>query len=152
MTQITKSNSTQSFIPNYLRDTWIDKHNKTSPKPIQLPTHWNPSECSPNLEIQDGVRLLYIGLGRNILDTGAVRANYPIPFEAGIYYFEMEVIDMGERGYVQIYLFHQTPIQLSESFFFQNRNIGLGFGKKSCPLTRMPGWEDNSIGYHGDDG
>lgn len=37
-------------------------------------------------------------------------------------------------------------------FFFQNRNIGLGFGKKSCPLTRMPGWEKDSIGYHGDDG
>ena len=99
MTQITKLNKHQPFIPNYLRDTWIDKHNKTSFKPIHLPTHWNPSECSANLEIQDGLRLLYIGLGRNIWDTGAVRANCPIPFEAGIYYFEMEVIDMGERGY-----------------------------------------------------
>ncbi|RGB40136.1 concanavalin A-like lectin/glucanase domain-containing protein [Rhizophagus diaphanus] len=129
MTQITKLNNPQPSIPNYLRDTWIDKHNKTSLKPIPLPTHWDPSECSPNLKIQDGLQLLYIGLGRNIWDTGAVRANCPIPCEAGIYYFEMEVIDMGERG-----------------------NIGLGFGKKSCPLTRMPGWEKDSIGYHGDDG
>jgi Ran-binding protein 9/10 len=100
MTQITKLNHRQQFIPNYLRDTWIDIYNKTSFDPIQLPTCLNPNECSTNLEIQDGLRLLYIGLGRDIMDTGSVRANYPIPFEAGIYYFEMEVIDMGERGYV----------------------------------------------------
>ncbi|PKY27808.1 hypothetical protein RhiirB3_443677 [Rhizophagus irregularis] len=56
MTQITKLNNPQPSIPNYLRDTWIDKHNKTSHKPIQLPTHWNPSECSPNLKIQDGLQ------------------------------------------------------------------------------------------------
>ncbi|CAI2188893.1 9343_t:CDS:2 [Funneliformis geosporum] len=130
MTQITKSNNQQQpFVPDYLRDTWIDKHNKTSFSPIHLPSRWNPNECSTNLKIQDGFRLLYTGLGRNIWDTGAVRANCPIPFETGIYYFEMEVIDMGERG-----------------------NIGLGVGKKSCPLNRMPGWEKDSIGYHGDDG
>ena len=31
-------------------------------------------------------------------------------------------------------------------------SIGIGIGKRGYPLHRMPGWNRNSIGYHGDDG
>ena len=31
-------------------------------------------------------------------------------------------------------------------------SIGIGVGERSYPLYRMPGWNINSIGYHGDDG
>ena len=31
-------------------------------------------------------------------------------------------------------------------------SIGIGVGDRSYPLYRMPGWNVNSIGYHGDDG
>ena len=31
-------------------------------------------------------------------------------------------------------------------------SIGIGMGEKNYPLNRMPGWNRNSIGYHGDDG
>ena len=31
-------------------------------------------------------------------------------------------------------------------------SVGIGVGEKSYPLYRMPGWNINSIGYHGDDG
>ncbi len=30
--------------------------------------------------------------------------------------------------------------------------IGIGFADKAVALTRTPGWEPNSYGYHGDDG
>lgn len=33
-----------------------------------------------------------------------------------------------------------------------NKKIGLGFCTKDVPLDRMPGWENNAWGYHGDDG
>lgn len=31
-------------------------------------------------------------------------------------------------------------------------SIGIGIGERGYPLHRMPGWNRNSIGYHGDDG
>src|SRR5437868_1479820 len=33
-----------------------------------------------------------------------------------------------------------------------SREIGIGFGSSSVPLDRLPGWEPESLGYHGDDG
>ena len=30
--------------------------------------------------------------------------------------------------------------------------IGVGCGERSYPMTRMPGWNRNSCGYHADDG
>ncbi len=30
--------------------------------------------------------------------------------------------------------------------------IGIGIGERGYPLNRMPGWNRNSVGYHGDDG
>ena len=31
-------------------------------------------------------------------------------------------------------------------------SIGIGIGERNYPLNRMPGWNRDSIGYHGDDG
>jgi len=31
-------------------------------------------------------------------------------------------------------------------------SIGIGIGERNYPLQRMPGWNRNGIGYHGDDG
>jgi len=59
----------------------------------------------------------------------AVRANYPIPSVCGIYYWEIEVISKGRDGY-----------------------MGIGLSGESVLLTRLPGWETNSYGYHADDG
>ena len=52
-----------------------------------------------------------------------------MPFGAGIYYFEIEVVDKGRNGYV-----------------------GIGFSAPTVPLNRLPGWEPAAYGYHGDDG
>lgn len=39
-----------------------------------------------------------LGPGRNWIDASSVRADHTISKEVGMYYFEIEVIDKGERG------------------------------------------------------
>ena len=34
----------------------------------------------------------------------------------------------------------------------QEASIGIGVGRRGYPMTRMPGWNRNSVGYHADDG
>lgn len=46
-----------------------------------------------------------------------------------VFYYEVTVVDAGELG-----------------------KIGVGFAPRDCKLTRQPGWEPGSYGYHGDDG
>ncbi|CAI2177082.1 2127_t:CDS:2, partial [Funneliformis geosporum] len=69
-----------------------------------------------------------LGLGGDE-NCAAIRANFPIPEQCGLFYFEVDIIDKGENG-----------------------EIGIGFCTKSASLNKMPGWEDSSWGYHGDDG
>ncbi|RIB09571.1 concanavalin A-like lectin/glucanase domain-containing protein, partial [Gigaspora rosea] len=57
------------------------------------------------------------------------RANHPIPPQCKLFYFEVDIIDEGK-----------------------NKIIGIGFCEKKVDLNRMPGWDDGSWGYHGDDG
>ena len=62
--------------------------------------------------------------------VGSVRADNPIPSDfQGIYYFEIKVLNKGKDG-----------------------AIGIGLTAEGSALHRMPGWEYNTIGYHGDDG
>ncbi len=58
-----------------------------------------------------------------------MRANKFVPTSLPIYYFEVEVISKGREGY-----------------------IGVGFCTQDVNMDRLPGWEPQSYGYHGDDG
>jgi hypothetical protein len=49
-------------------------------------------------------------------DAAAVRADQPIPSQAGVYYYEVEVISKGQKGY-----------------------IGIGFSTRGVDLERLPG-------------
>ncbi|OUM63879.1 hypothetical protein PIROE2DRAFT_43076 [Piromyces sp. E2] len=98
--------------------------------PIQLPTHWNPKDKCALLELSKGnLRVSYNGTGKTDGDAAAVRANYPMPYQCGLFYFEVTIINKGRNGY-----------------------IGIGFCTASVDLRKLPGWENNSWGYHGDDG
>ncbi|KAF0361847.1 SPRY-domain-containing protein [Gigaspora margarita] len=120
----------RDFIPSYLRDSPIFLLNKRSVTSIPLPTRWNSHDRAPYVSVlEDGVSLEYIGPGRNWIDASSIRTDFPVLPEVGLYYFEIKVIDKGERGC-----------------------IGIGLTKGHIPLDRMPGWEQESIGYHGDDG
>ncbi|KAF8213685.1 hypothetical protein K438DRAFT_1707519 [Mycena galopus ATCC 62051] len=102
-----------------------------SPQVLQLPTRW--SECYRHelLSISpDGRDVTYQGASCNgDKDAAAARTTHPIPSACGIYYYEVDILSKGNKGHISI-----------------------GFAGKDVRLSRLPGWEPNSWGYHGDDG
>lgn len=76
-----------------------------------------------------GLRVKYKGPGSDDRDAASIRTNRPIPKGCPVFYFEVEIVDKGRDGY-----------------------IGIGLSVKDVKLDRLPGWEPNSYGYHGDDG
>lgn len=94
------------------------------------PTDLNTSNHGHGLEIsKDKLTVRYVGEGRHDNDVGAIQANRPVPVKQLVYYYEVTVLDQGEYS-----------------------RISVGFSDKNFKLTRQPGWEPNSYGYHGDDG
>lgn len=100
--------------------------NKTHP----LPTRWNSSDKQPGLDILgDGSEIRFNGTTRTSDEAAAVRTDYPMPRECGLYYFEVIVLSKSREGL-----------------------IGIGFSTNKVSLNRLPGWEQESWAYHGDDG
>jgi hypothetical protein len=94
---------------------------------LRIPTYWNSKDRSPNIELAPGnLKMSYIGSGKSDSDAAAVRANYPIPSGCAIYYFEVCILSKGRDGYISI-----------------------GFESQKVALGRLPGWEEESWGYHG---
>ena len=62
-------------------------------------------------------------------NNGCVRADSPIPISIGLYYFEIKVLSTGSKG-----------------------EIYIGLTTSGTNLSRAPGWDRNTYGYHGDDG
>ncbi|KAF0492621.1 SPRY-domain-containing protein [Gigaspora margarita] len=97
---------------------------------VALPTAWNVDDKCALLNVDsDRLRINYIGSGKADTDAAAIRANHPIPPQCGLFYFEVDIISKGKDGH-----------------------IGIGFCAKTVLLNRLPGWENDSWGYHGDDG
>eukprot|EP01112_Ceratiomyxa_fruticulosa_P020316 TRINITY_DN6886_c0_g1_i1.p1 TRINITY_DN6886_c0_g1~~TRINITY_DN6886_c0_g1_i1.p1 ORF type:complete len:439 (+),score=68.43 TRINITY_DN6886_c0_g1_i1:184-1500(+) len=97
---------------------------------LPLPTCWSTKDRCPILELSNScLRIAYKGPGKTDTDAATVRANQYIPPSCGIFYYEISIINKGRDGY-----------------------IGIGVCTGSMNLTRLPGWERNSFGYHGDDG
>jgi hypothetical protein len=97
--------------------------------PQPLPSKWDAAHKGPGLEIlNDGLQVKYNG-ARSSDEGTAIRADHPMPTMAGIYYFEVNMLTKQREGLVSV-----------------------GFVSPKVALTRVPGWEPNSWGYHGDDG
>ncbi|CAO3642565.1 unnamed protein product [Cunninghamella blakesleeana] len=97
---------------------------------LRLPTFWSKADKSNYLEIdKNGLEVKYIGPGKQEEHAGTVRSNFPMRPQCGIYYFEIYVKSKGDDGY-----------------------IGIGFCSEKNKLNRLPGWDELSFGYHGDDG
>ncbi|KAE9409394.1 SPRY-domain-containing protein [Gymnopus androsaceus JB14] len=100
-------------------------------QPMKLPTRWN-DECrhqSLNLS-ENGRELSYQGPNSNGDGAAAAaRSIQSIPPACGVYYYEVEI--------------HSKA---------QTANISVGFAGPDVKLSRLPGWEPLSWGYHGDDG
>ncbi|KAF8060964.1 hypothetical protein FPV67DRAFT_1423268 [Lyophyllum atratum] len=98
---------------------------------LRLPTRWSDQFRHALLSVSgDGRDLTYHGAScSGDRDAAAARTVHPIPAACGIYYYEVEIISKGQKGHISI-----------------------GFAGREVKLSRLPGWEPNSWGYHGDDG
>ncbi|KAJ1917243.1 hypothetical protein H4219_003327 [Mycoemilia scoparia] len=129
LTQITSQSTHQRRISQSLLYMWKSQEKKKQTE-LSLPTQWNPKDKSTNLCLDpSGLLVTYVGPGKSDSDSGMVRTNNPMSPQCGIYYFEIEIITRGQNGF-----------------------IGIGFSTHDAKLDRLPGWDKNSWGYHGDDG
>ncbi|XP_035243000.1 SPRY domain-containing protein 3-like isoform X1 [Anguilla rostrata] len=74
-----------------------------------------------------GTLLEYTGKGKGIMDVGLAQARRPLSTRS--HYFEVEIVDAGEKCY-----------------------IALGLARRDYPKNRHPGWSRGSVAYHADDG
>ncbi|KAI8339277.1 hypothetical protein BC941DRAFT_422579, partial [Chlamydoabsidia padenii] len=73
--------------------------------------------------------LYMLGPGKTEAHAASVRTNFPMRPQAGLFYYEVKIVSKGDDGF-----------------------IGIGFCTKENDLERLPGWDIDSFGYHGDDG
>lgn len=117
-----------AFAPETVVENHVEKNKARTLCP--LPMYWNNRDKCSLLEIhRNGCKVVYVGSGKSDADAAAVRANARMPPQAGIYYYEVKIVSKGRDGY-----------------------IGIGFCGQTVSVSRLPGWEQNSWGYHGDDG
>ena len=115
--------SQPNFAPGASAKTESAWH-ATKPTELNTKSYGNFLKVSPTKHV-----VSYVGIGRHANDVGAIQSDYPVPTNQLIYYFELKVLDAGRSGC-----------------------IAIGFTDSLAKLSRQPGWEANSYGYHGDDG
>ncbi|KAF8254070.1 SPRY-domain-containing protein [Wilcoxina mikolae CBS 423.85] len=99
--------------------------------PSFLPSRWNENDKSPSVELLgNGLEVRFVGPAKvSESDAAAVRADRPMPPQCGLFYYEATIVSGGKEGL-----------------------IGIGFCTEKVSLSKLPGWEQESWGYHGDDG
>ncbi|KZP14962.1 SPRY-domain-containing protein [Athelia psychrophila] len=100
--------------------------------PLMLPTRWSSEVRDTNLTVSpDGRELVVHGTRSSAFgkDAVAVCTDHAIPPTCGVFYYEVEILNSGSLGHI---------------------SIGLSAG--GVKLSRLPGWEKHSWGYHADDG
>lgn len=96
-----------------------------------LPTQWSSTDKYSGLELSpDGRDVRYTGpTHKHDHEAAALRADNPMPPQCGIYYYEIRIESKPKEGM-----------------------IGIGFSSPRASVERLPGWEQESWAYHGDDG
>mmetsp|Transcript_5724 Transcript_5724/g.14243 ORF Transcript_5724/g.14243 Transcript_5724/m.14243 type:complete len:478 (-) Transcript_5724:162-1595(-) len=108
----------------------LEKRGADAPVREPSPSQLNTANYGNFLKVsKDKLSVQYVGKGSHSNDVGAIQADLPVPSDVLIYYYEVTVKDAGERGV-----------------------IAVGFADVHFRLSRQPGWEPNSYGYHADDG
>ncbi|KAI8637523.1 hypothetical protein BD408DRAFT_424408 [Parasitella parasitica] len=102
---------------------------------LRLPQHWSFNERSRHLEVGlNGYDLTFHaqtpGPGKKELANAAsIRTNFPMRPQCGIYYYEINVVSMGNDGL-----------------------FAVGFCDSAHTLDKLPGASSGSFGYHGQNG
>ncbi|KAF8139873.1 SPRY-domain-containing protein [Boletus edulis] len=116
---------------------------KTAPSPMTasspallLPTRWCDEYRNSNLSVcGDGRELIYQGAsGGSDKDAATARTAVPVPPACGIFYYEVEITSKASKRHVLLYPYLRS------------------FITRDVKVSRLPGWEKNSWGYHGESG
>ena len=96
----------------------------------ELPLCWSSKDKANFIALsENNLKVHYKGNGKNHKDAASVRTAVPIPASCLLYYFEIKVLSKGRDGY-----------------------MGIGLAAQGVNMQRLPGWDKQSYGYHGDDG
>jgi Ran-binding protein 9/10 len=128
-------------LPEYLQynpdRNWPKDNLRLTPQ--DLPTHLSTKDGSSFLGVTGDARdVTYVS---TMGFVGSVRATKPIPVRCKWFYFEVTALNKGVKGYY-----------LNSRLTYYHRGIAIGLGRLSVPYNGLPGWEDGSWGYHGNDG
>ncbi|KAH9424187.1 ran-binding protein M [Dermatophagoides pteronyssinus] len=119
-------------MPNHLNAEQIARLKKLYPYTDldQIPKQWSSKDKANYITLsEDGLKVLYKGVGKTHKDAAAIRASNPIPLSCLLYYYEVKIVSKGRDGY-----------------------MGIGLAAQGVNMQRLPGWDKQSYGYHGDDG
>ncbi|KAJ4396239.1 hypothetical protein N0V93_000458 [Gnomoniopsis smithogilvyi] len=114
----------------------IPAHEQEEDAVDPLPSRWATGREDKALSLEvlgHGLEVKYTGPrnpNERDYDACAIRADYSMPLQCGLYYYEVTILSKKHT----------------------DTTIGIGFSAKSVSLNRAPGWEPESWGYHGDDG
>ena len=99
---------------------------------MPLPSRLSEFHKHPGLDLsQEGTVLKYNGAAtKSEMEATAVRADYPMSPQCGVYYYEITIDQKSSREGM----------------------VAIGFSTHKASLERLPGWETESWAYHGDDG
>ena len=81
-----------------------------------------------------------------------MQANAPAPGGAALYYYGTRRTRPALVAQTLHTLRHKAHTEVTIVDRGARGTIGVGFAEPSFKLSRQPGWEANSWGYHGDDG
>ncbi|KAL4257246.1 B30.2/SPRY domain-containing protein [Pleurotus pulmonarius] len=97
-----------------------------------LPSRWSEETRHPSLTVSaEGRELTFQGQSSGgEKDAASARTIHPAPAACGIYYYEVEILNKPSKGC----------------------STSIGFAGPEARLSRLPGSERNSWGYHGSDG
>ena len=99
---------------------------------MPLPSRLSELDKHPGLDLsQEGTVLKYNGPAtKSEMEATAVRADYPMSPQCGVYYYEITVDQKSSKDGM----------------------VAIGFSTHKASLERLPGLETESWAYHGDDG
>ena len=120
-----------------------------------LPSRWNKDDKEAALEVLgDGFEVRHTGKATSDHEASAIRADHYMSSACGVYYFEISVLNTRSDRikYVVSVSLVRGGVWLTAVCCPRTPPIAIGFASKEASISRAPGWEADSWGYHGDDG
>ncbi|KAK9470433.1 CTLH/CRA C-terminal to lish motif domain-containing protein [Dipodascopsis tothii] len=108
---------------------------------LPLPGAWSAADVAAQITVAGGVDAEYKATAGKSgdSDAAAVRADHAIPREAGVFYFEVEVLARGKDRY-------------AGGGRADGSAIAIGLATATASLAKMPGWTADTWGYSAADG